>query len=69
MSVISKATKQRYFTHVPLCKSSLKLTTYSGESLQVLGVMSVVVSYNDQTVKNLDLYVMDKEGRSQPVWT
>ena len=64
VSVISKATKQRYFTHAPLCKSSLKLTTYSGESLQVLVVMSVVVSYNDQTVENLDLYVVDKEGPS-----
>lgn len=64
VTVISKATKQRYFKNAPLRKSSLKLTTYSGESLLVLGVMTGVVSYNGQTVDNLELYVVDKEGPS-----
>ena len=49
----------------PTLESSvIKLRTYTGEQLSVLGTLSVPVTYQDQHIKDLDLLVVKGDGPS-----
>ena len=45
VTLISEETYNEHYQDKPLQKSSLKLKTYTGEPLQVLGQAAVTVSY------------------------
>ena len=65
VSIISTKTKAKLFPEEPLTDSSLVLTTYSGEQLQVAGQMLVNVKYGRQH-NQLPVYVI--KGNSQVYW-
>ena len=63
VSLMSKTTyKQTWKGHLPhLNKSNIKLRTYSGEFLKVLGSITVDVAYENQN-KQLPIIVIEGEG-------
>ena len=63
VSIISTETQCKLFPHEQLTDSSLILTTYSGEQLQVAGQMLVHVKYGKQQAQ-LPLYVVKGNGPS-----
>ena len=63
VSIISTKTKAKLFPEEPLVDSSLVLTTYSGEQLQVAGQMLVNVKYGRQQ-NQLPVYVVKGNGPS-----
>ena len=63
VSIISTKTKAKLFPEEPLVDSSLVLTTYSGEQLQVAGKMLVNVKYGRQQ-NQLPVYVVKGNGTS-----
>ena len=63
MSLISEGTYQKFFSDIILQKSTVKLKSYSGEEIPVLGQMEVLVKYNHQE-QNLPLLVVKGDGRS-----
>ena len=63
VSIICTKTKAKLFPEEPLVDSSLVLTTYSGEQLQVAGQMLVNVKYGRQQ-NQLPVYVVKGNGPS-----
>ncbi len=63
VSLVSNTTFKNLFGNRNLRNSDLTLRTYSGELLNVLGEVEVLVVYKDQ-VKALPLVVVDGEGPS-----
>ncbi len=65
VSIISEYTYNKLWTHnmPPLKETTLKLCTYSGETLQIHGAITVDVTYNDQT-DILPLLVVEGTGPS-----
>ena len=63
VSVISTQTKTEMFPQTKLTNSTLILTTYTGEQLEVAGQILVEVKYGRQ-VKQLPLYVVKGNGPS-----
>lgn len=61
VSVISKITYNRLFAEVPLSQPRKKLITYSGGSLDIVGVMDVTVLYAGRTAA-LSVYVVQDGG-------
>ena len=64
-SAISAISKQFYdstFRNLKLNKSSIKLKSYNGEEIQVLGYLEVSVKYNDLKLNTLKLYVIEEGG-------
>ena len=55
LSLVSEHTYQELWPTVPLQKTSVTLTTYTGTPLKVLGLMKATVCYEQQTV-TLPLY-------------
>ena len=62
-SLISEVTYRTLFKDRPLEKSKVRLRTYSGKMLKVLGEVKVVVSYGDQQAELL-LVVVEGDGAS-----
>ena len=56
VSIISEAKYQKWLSHVPLEDTSLKLHTYTGESVTPIGVLYGRVQYGSQEA-TLPLYV------------
>ena len=63
VSIISKATYQNMFSEVPLNTVPLRLRTYTGEHIPVVGEMITQVQYGSQA-KELGLIVVQGEGPS-----
>ena len=63
MSLLSEETYQKFFSGISLQQSTVKLKSYSGENIPVLGQMDVLVKYNHQE-KNLPLLVVKGGGCS-----
>ena len=63
VTLISEQTCHKHYQDKPLQKSPLKLKTYTGEPLQVLGQMTVSVSYHSQQ-GSYTLYVVKGAGQS-----
>ena len=63
VSLISEGTYNQFFSDVSLKKSTVKLKSYSGEDIPVLGQMEVFVKYNQQG-ETLPLLVVKGDGRS-----
>ena len=63
VSLISEKTYQKFFSDVSLQKSMVKLKSYSGEDIPVMGQTEVLVKYNHQE-ENLPLLVVKGDGRS-----
>ena len=61
VSVMSEVVYREYLRHVPLKDTSLKLRTYTGESVKPLGFCHVTVDYKGQS-KELPIYVMKNDG-------
>ena len=61
-SIISEDSWKSLFPNAKLEDIDLPLATYTGESLNVLGQMSVQVQYEDQESR-LPLIVVDCKGR------
>ncbi len=61
VSLVSKITFRNLFGNQNLRNSDLTLQTYSGELLNVLGEVKVLVVYKDQ-MKSLPLVVVEGEG-------
>ena len=61
ISVINELTYKTVLAQLPLQKSNVKLHTYSGEQLCVLGELQVTVQYNEQTA-SLPLIVLQGSG-------
>ena len=57
MSLLSKETYQKFFTYISLQKSTVKLKSYLGKDIPVLGQIEVLVKYNHQK-ENLPLLVV-----------
>ena len=62
-SIISEQTYQAHFREIPLKPCSTKLHTYTGEPIQVLGLITVDVKYKDQNA-SLPLVVVQGQGPS-----
>ena len=62
LSIISEGHYRKYFSHVNLQKSSVKLNTYTGDPIKVIGEINVSVKYDEQ-VELLPLIIV-KEGPS-----
>ena len=63
VSLISEVTYNNFFSEVSLKKSTVKLKSYSGEDIPVIGQTEVLVKYNQQE-ENLPLLVVKGDGRS-----
>ena len=63
LSLISEDTYQRVFPDMALQESSIKLKSYSGEDIPVLGQVEVLVKCNQQE-QNLPLLVVKGNGHS-----
>ena len=65
VSIISEYTYNKLWTHniPPLQETTLKLRTYTGETLQIHGAITVDVTYHDQT-DTLPLLVVEGTGPS-----
>ncbi len=65
VSIISKYTYNKLWTHKlpPLQETTLKLRTYTGETLQIHGAITVDVTYNDQT-DTLPLLVVEVQDQA-----
>ena len=63
VSLISERTYNQFFSDVSLKKSTVKLKSYSGEDIPVIGQMEVLVKYNQQE-ETLPLLVVKGDGRS-----
>ena len=63
VTLISEETYNEHYQDKPLQKLSLKLKTYTGEPLQVLGQVAVTVSYHSQQ-GSYTLYVVKGAGPS-----
>jgi len=63
VSVVSKTTLKKLFPGALLKNSSAKLRTYSGQLLEVLGKIEVLIIYGKQ-YKHLPLYVVSNDGPS-----
>lgn len=63
VSLISSTTKARLFPEHPLCETSTRLSTYTGDQMAVAGRMDVKVRYGPQEV-TMPLYVVEGEGPS-----
>ncbi len=61
VSIISHARYKQLFAHVPLEGARVKLKTYTGENIPVLGQFTVTVQYQDQ-VNELPLIVVEGNG-------
>ena len=57
VSIISKTTYQKLFSEIPIKPASLRLRTYTSESIDVEGEMTAQVKYASQT-KELGLIVV-----------
>ena len=62
-SLVSEATYHELWPNAPLHDTTIKLNTYTGTPLQVLGVMQATVSYNQQSA-TLPLLVIAGTGAS-----
>ena len=63
LSLVSSATYKCLWPTKKLCKSHVKVRTYSGEHIGVLGSMEVQVQYQDQDI-TLPLTVVEGDGQS-----
>ena len=61
VSVMSERVYLDYLRHIPLKDTSLKLRTYTGESVKPMGFCHVTVQYQGQS-KKLPIYVVKNEG-------
>ena len=62
-SLVSEATYHELWPNTPLQDTAVKLTTYTGTPLEVLGVMQATVLYNQQSA-TLPLLVIAGTGAS-----
>ena len=53
VSTMSKEAWRTWFSKLPSEKSQIKLKTYTGEALDIIGQARVEVNYQDQTTKLL----------------
>ena len=69
-SGISEATYQLLWPETPpvLHPSAIKLHTYMGETLKILGSTTVTVNYQGQTAKLPLLIIKGKKGSSMSLW-
>ncbi|XP_068697684.1 uncharacterized protein [Montipora foliosa] len=63
VSIMSEEAWKKRFPKAPLEKSTLKLRTYTGEGLDIIGQAHVQVAYQDQTA-NLPLQIIKGKGPS-----
>ena len=63
VTLMSEATQKKLFPNAKLSKSTVKLQTYTAESLQVLGTLEVQVRYGSYVGKH-NLYVVKGTGQS-----
>ena len=63
LSLISEDSYQKYFSHLQLENSNVKLTTYTGDNIAVLGELHVKVQHGRQT-ETLPLIVVKGSGPS-----
>ena len=63
VSLISEVNYNNFFSDVSLKKSTVKLKSYSGEDIPVIGQTEVLIKYNQQE-ENLPLLVVKGDGRS-----
>ena len=61
VSIISENTYKKCFQNCKLAKTNVKLKTYTGEKIEVLGQIQVTVKYQDQ-VCELPLIVVKGNG-------
>ena len=62
VSIIFRKEQRRLFPEAPLRASQVRLRTYTGETMSVLGEMIVSVKYEDQLSKSLMLIVVNGDG-------
>ena len=67
VSIISEETQKKLFPDVHLTRTPVKLRTYTGEPMPVVGERSVEVKYGSQT-SHLSLIVVEGTG-AKPFWT
>ena len=63
VSIMSEEAWKKSFARVPLEKSQIKLRTYTGETLDVIGQAQVEVTYQNQTA-NLPIQIVKGQGPS-----
>ena len=63
VSIMSEEAWKKSFARVPLEKSQVKLRTYTGETLDVIGQTQVEVTYQNQTA-NLPIQIVKGQGPS-----
>ena len=63
VSIISEQTQQKHFPQATLRPTQIKLRTYTGEPMPVLGEMAVEVTYR-QSTHSLTLFVVQGNGPS-----
>ena len=63
VSTMSKEAWRTWFSKLPSEKSQIKLKTYTGEALDIIGQARVEVNYQDQTTKLL-LQIFKENGPS-----
>ena len=63
VSIMSEEAWRRQLPKVPLEESKIKLKTYTGEALEIIGQAQVEVTYQDQTTK-LPLQILKENGPS-----
>ena len=63
VSIMSEEAWKKRFPRAPLEKSAIKLHTYTGEALDIIGQAHVQVAYQDQTA-NLPLQIIKGKGPS-----
>ena len=63
VSIMSEEAWKKRFPQAPLEKSAIKLRTYTGEALDIIGQAHVQVAYQDQTA-NLPLQIIKGKGPS-----
>ena len=63
ISLMSKDTFEKKLGHLPLKQSKLRLSTYTGEDISVLGCAEVNVTHKNQEAK-LPLIIVDGDGPS-----
>ena len=51
VSIMSEEAWRKKFPEIPLEESQMKLRTYTGEALEIVGPAQVNVTYQDQTIK------------------
>ena len=64
VTVIAESTFHQLFSELPLKESTVRLRTYTGEEMKIIGEVDVKVKYLDQQLQELPLVVVRGSGPS-----